>query len=449
MTSIDSTKFDFILYPVFCLFSVLVSQHFAMAQDLPVLKANSRTVDIQDGDRLFKGGWTITPSVELDVHNALRTTEEKTITFSSDIDSLSFKVRPGCTYDFIILLDGEDKCHTRITTMLQGFKHIEPGTAAGPTTIPITIQGGKLHLQGKVNDSMPLDFIFDTGADASALFPSAMNKKVDLHFDGTTSNIGTGGVTQRQTSSDNRLEVSGLRWDNELILYVEKQADDADGIIGYPVFQGKVVEIDYDRMVMIVHDALPAHASKYVKSPMTFVGSLTAVEVNMVHGETESSGRFRLDTGGAGTMNVNQAYDQANSLRSKTRHLGTSTSHGVGSGTIRNDIVIIPELRLAGFALPNVPIHVELPSDGESAPPGGTLNMEVLKRFNTFLEYQRNEAYFKPNTLFDAPFPNKGKFSGPPWFLFFGTAAISIVVLAGIGLLLVKRFRRPIGSPSG
>jgi hypothetical protein len=409
-----------------------------MAQELPVLKANSRTVDVQDGDRLLKGEWTIAPSIELDVYNALRTTEEKIITFTSDIDSLSFKVEPGSTYDFIILLDGEDRCRTRITTTLRGFKHIGSSSTVGPTTIPITIQAGKLHLQGTVNESLPLDLIFDTGADANTLFPSAMKKKAELHFDGTTNNSGTGGVTLRQFSSDNRLEVAGLRWDNEPFLYIEKQADSADGIVGYTVFEGKVVEIDYDRMVMIIHDALPAQTSAYTKSSMFFVGSLTAVEVIFVHGENESTGRFRLDTGGSGTMIVNQAFDQAHMLHATTPHLGTSVSRGVGSGIIHNNIVMLPELRLAGFALRDVPINIEQTSEGESAPPGGTLNMEVLKRFNTFLDYRSNVAYFKPNTNFDTPF--KSKFSGPSWLAVVATAGISLVVLAGIGLILVKRF---------
>ncbi|HNZ95128.1 MAG TPA: NAD(P)-dependent oxidoreductase [Sphaerochaeta sp.] len=32
------------------------------------------------------------------------------------------------------------------------------------------------------------------------------------------------------------------------------------------------------------------------------------------------------------------------------------------------------------------------------------LNMEVLRRFNIILDYSRNEAYFKPNNRFSAPF---------------------------------------------
>ena len=70
--------------------------------------------------------------------------------------------------------------------------------------------------------------------------------------------------------------------------------------------------------------------------------------------------------------------------------------------------------------------------------------MGVLERFNTFLDYPRNDAYFKPNTHFSAPF--KARSSGPPWFVIVGIAGLSIASLAGLGLLLAKRRRHSIGE---
>ena len=279
-------------------------------QGLPVLRTSSRTVDVRDGDRFLKGAWTLDPSVALDVYDALRTTANKTVTFITDVDSMSFAVQPARTYDFIILLTGKVECRTRISTMSQGYQRAGTNIAAGPDTIPITLTHGKLHLRGTINGSNTLDLIFDTGANANVLYPSAIGKGAKLPFDGMTDNVGTGGATLRQTSRDNRLEVAGLRWEHEPFLYVEKQADRADGIVGYPVFQDKVVEFDYDRMVMVIHDALPAQAAGYAKTAMGFVGSLTAVEAILAQGDKESSGQFVLDTGGSGAMNVNQAFSR-------------------------------------------------------------------------------------------------------------------------------------------
>jgi hypothetical protein len=425
-----------------CLLAAAIAAQTAFAQQAPpVLNANSAAVDIRDGDRLLKGGWIIDPAVAFDVYVARRTTEGKRVTFITDIDSMSFDVRPGHTYDFVILLNGKNACPTRISTMTQSYRRLEPGPTTGRDTVPIFIRHGKMHLQGTVNDSPMLDFIFDTGAEICALYPSAMRKGGKLQFDGATNNSGTGGTTLRQTSSDNRLEIAGLRWDHEPVMHIEKQADRADGIVGYPVFEGKVVEIDWDRMVMIVHSTLPALAAGFTRTPMPFSGSLPAVEAVLVNREKRVSGLFVLDTGGTGAMNVNQAFAAAHGLYGTMKNLGTSTSRGVGAAGIRNHLLLLPQLTLAGFSLPDVPINVEMPSGSNAAPPGGVLCMEVLRRFNTILDFQRHEAYFKPNMSINAPF--KARSSGPPSSVIISIGVASILSFAGVVLLRTRRRRSP------
>lgn len=384
---------------------LLLASCFVFAQTAtPTLKSNSKTIDIRDGEQLLKGIWTVDPTVAVDVYDAVRTTKSKKVTFISDVDSISFDVEPGRTYDFTILLNGKDACRTRISTMTQSFKRGPGVPASGPVSLPISIKRGKLHLQGAINGSDTLSLIFDTGADINALYPSAMRSGVALKFDGTTNNAGAGGVTTRQTSSDNRLDVGGLRWEHEPLLFIEKQADPADGIVGFTVFQEKMVEIDFDRMLMTIHDTLPTKLDGFSKVPMPFAGTLTAVEVGLSDGKKRVAGHFALDTGGSETMNIHHAFSTANSLQEIGEKVGTSRSSGVGPGVIENDVQRIPELSVAGFTLKNVPVHIERAPRGDAEPRGGTLNMEVLSRFNIILDYSRNEAYFKPNNRFSAPF---------------------------------------------
>lgn len=429
-----------------CGLVALLTHGAALAHaELPVLRADSRTVDIRDGGRFLEGVWIIDPAVELDIYDAQRTTGGKTVTFITDVDSMSFDVRPGHTYDFVILLNGSESCRTRISTMTRGYTRVGRHSA-GPDTIPITIAHGKLHVRGTVNASEMLDLIFDTGADICSLYPSAIAKGAKLQYDGTTNNVATGGTTVRRTSSDNRLEISGLRWDHEPVMYVEKQADRAaDGIVGYTVFQDKVVEFDYDRMVMIVHDALPPHAAEYARVAMPNAGALTAVEVALVNGERRAKGIFVLDTAGTGAMFVNRAFAATHGLHGAMQVLDEGTTRGLGSAGIRSQLVLLPELTLAGFTLRDVPINIELPSDGNEAPPGGVLCMEVLMRFNAILDYRRNDAYFRPNTRFDARF--KARDRGMPWPAIAGICVISVLLLAGSAVLLARRRRTTQGVP--
>jgi len=416
-----------------------VSAALSAQPSLPILRAHATQVDIQDGDTLLKGGWTVDSTVALDVYDARRSSQGKTVTFITDQGSLSFKVQPGRTYDFILLLDGTTACPTRISTLTQGFHRTAAAPPSGPVAIPISISHGKLHLQGRFNASQPLDLIFDTGADIQVLYPSALGKGARLSFDGMVNNLGTGGRTQRQTSSDNHLEVGGLAWDHERVLYIEKQADSADGIVGYPVFQDKIVELDFDRMVMIIHEALPAHAAAFRKTALLPAGTLTAVEVGLGLGARQVSGPLMLDTGGSGTLTVNAAFANAHGLSGTLQRLGTSQMGGVGPTVIQMDAVLLPELTLAGQTLRNVPITVERPGQGTAASAGDSLFLEVLSRFNLIFDYPRNEAYFKPNSHFDAPF--QVRHSGPPVYAKVGFAALILAILSGAALR-VARHRR-------
>ncbi len=418
----------FVWLPVLFLVTAAVAARAAP----PVLPANSGTVDVRDGDRLQKGVWVVDPAAALDVYAALRTTAAKRVTFISDVDSLSFDVLPGRTYDFTVLLGGRDSCRTRISTMMQAYERLGPRTA-GPDTIPISIKNGKLNVVGTINGSGPLNLIFDTGAESCALYPSALDKGAELRLDGTTINAGTGGSTERRTASDNRLDIAGLRWDHEPLIAVERQADRADGIVGWPLFLGKVVEIDYDRMIMIVHDELPAKSAGYAKTAMPYAGPLTAVETVLVAGEKREAGLFVLDTAGTGTMIVNQAFSAAHGLPGAMRVLGKSASRGVGSAVIRNEVVLVPELVIAGFSLPNVPVHMELPSAGNQAPPGGVLCLEVLARFNTILDYRHGEAYFRPNARFGEPFQRRSGAPARPFVI--GIAGVVVLSFVVVGLI--------------
>lgn len=79
---------------------------------LPVIKATNKVMDIRDAGDLRKGTWTITPEAKPDVYTT--SSKGKTVTFITDADSISFKVKENSVYDFIILLNGKDSAYTQI-----------------------------------------------------------------------------------------------------------------------------------------------------------------------------------------------------------------------------------------------------------------------------------------------------------------------------------------------
>lgn len=98
---------------IFFLFIIIFSPIiFAQTPDLKkmkIIRANSDTVAIRDGNAFYSNGWSIVPSAKPDI----RITRNKRITFITDLDSITFNTEPYKSYNFVILM-GKDSAWTQI-----------------------------------------------------------------------------------------------------------------------------------------------------------------------------------------------------------------------------------------------------------------------------------------------------------------------------------------------
>jgi len=87
---------------------------------LPVIKATSEKLDIRVGNEYYlKGGWALDPNKKPDVFSigSKWVYETKKVTFTTNIDSISFNVKPGNKYNFIIVLNDTVSCYIQIKTL--------------------------------------------------------------------------------------------------------------------------------------------------------------------------------------------------------------------------------------------------------------------------------------------------------------------------------------------
>jgi len=80
----------------FLLVLFITGQSLFAQQNLPIIRATSKIVDIRDGDDFQKANWTISPKLKPDIYQ----TNNKKVTFYTDLDSITFKVKPNQKYSF-------------------------------------------------------------------------------------------------------------------------------------------------------------------------------------------------------------------------------------------------------------------------------------------------------------------------------------------------------------
>lgn len=147
-----------------------ISQKLFSQKKLPVIRATSPIVDIREGNKLYKKAWNIVPQEKLDVY----TTSGKKVTFYTDIDSITFKVEPQKSYDFIILLNGKDSARTQIKyqpSKLDVLKRSGKYNYSDNSYTPkFTYQSSEnIELQ-KIRKELKLDSIAGKGNELSQIF---------------------------------------------------------------------------------------------------------------------------------------------------------------------------------------------------------------------------------------------------------------------------------------
>lgn len=85
-------------------------------QKLPTIQAGSKEVRIRISGNPDLQEWYLMPEKKPDVYTLPRFLNPKNVTFITDKDSVTFYVKPGDQFDFIILLNKNVRCYTRINT---------------------------------------------------------------------------------------------------------------------------------------------------------------------------------------------------------------------------------------------------------------------------------------------------------------------------------------------
>jgi hypothetical protein len=375
---------------------VLLWTATASAQETPVVKTRSRTVTITDGLHVKKNYWYVMPERSPDVYYVEIPLRPHKVTFTTDVESISFDVTFGSRHQFVIKLDDGRDARTEIRTDFRNLLSARrKDTGLVTSTIPFTLgDNDKIYLKGRFNGGPLLDLQFDLGS-GGTIIKKASVPKANMTFDGTVTLHNSDGTNVVPSSRANRLEIEGLSWTGVPVAVADNMTHREDGLIGNVLFQDKVLEIDYDRMLIVVHDDLPALASAWKRDDVLLDGGV----VPFVQGSLSASGSsrdgwFMLDTGAYTSILNSDRLGAAGKIASELRRL-----LGPLGGDTRG-----PALTVGGHTFSNTNYSVRR-FDGDASRLG-LLGNDVLKRFNLVLDNRNGAVYFRPNARMADAFRN-------------------------------------------
>ncbi len=265
--------------------------------------------------------------------------------------------------------------------------------------------------QQALNDTIP--FIINQ---QNTIYVKAVFNGIDtlnLNFDtGTTELVLTNDVIKNKIKSVPQLynTVYNLRIGNHD--YKAKMYDaaltghDTDGRFGWDLFKGKIVELNYDKNIMIIYTQLPEYVTAnqaFSKLSLHYFKDLPLVESSIVQNGVENTDSFLFDTGYQRTVMLDDDLLKAGKFPTEKMPVIKKV---IMKGAQGNEIPVITSnletLKIGNYQLANVPVQQitgNKPLRGKNI---HILGNEVLKRFNTVLDFKTNTVYLKPNQLFTA-----------------------------------------------
>ncbi|MES2279586.1 MAG: hypothetical protein V4592_26365 [Bacteroidota bacterium] len=383
------------LYLLLCILSV---QSISAQTKLPVIRATSKRATINDDGNLERNNWTLTPSARPDVFIADRTRKTKYVTFHTDIDSIRVKVKPGTKYDFVILLNGKDSCYTQVVSAISPEMMVKSKVITHDT-IPFTLtDNSAIKVRAVINNTDTLNLHFDVGSFDFHLTRDAILKKTKLLANQPDALAGKVAPNYNRLAKVFKLQMGNLIWDKPEVMPTGISAEEMDGRFGWNLFEGKQVELDYDRNLIIIHSTLPKELKGYVKSKLNFINSYVCVKGAFEVGNKAYSGNFLMDTGSPLALILDSAWSAKQSFVKDLKLLHTSILRDPRGVEYEIKTVLTPSFKINTFGLNNVPAVVL----SNKNPTGFSINYvgnDLLKRFNMILDFGKDEIYLKPNQL--------------------------------------------------
>ncbi|MDA6071098.1 clan AA aspartic protease [Flavobacterium sp. AC] len=178
-----------------------------------------------------------------------------------------------------------------------------------------------------------------------------------------------------------------------------------EGRFGWDLFKDKVVELNYDKDLMVVHSKLPKNIEgnkKFSKLKMEFYKEYCfLVSSEIKQGKASEKDLFLFDTGYQRTAMLDNDLLAEKKFPVQNMKIIKKVIMRGGQG---NEIPVITSnlemLTIGKFKLKNVPVQQTTTSKPVKGKNIHILGNEVLKRFNIFLDFQNKVVYLRPNHLF-------------------------------------------------
>lgn len=291
--------------------------------------------------------------------------------------------------------------------------------AADAPPIPFDFDSAHIIFKASLNGRPPIGFILDTGANENCIQSTRIGD-FGLTTYAMSAATGGGGATDYAYAKDATLTLPGVTLRDQHVAVVDQTGLEQalgvplGGLLGYDFLSRFVVEIDYQKKLMTLHD--PVHwtySGSGAVVPVVFDNGIPHTDGTVTVAGRDIPAYFVIDFGAAETMTLTSPFVQAHDLlalaQTSAQVNGPALANQFFSQTNVRGRVERLTLGAPPLVAEAIPINMSRNTTGAYASPNfaGTVGQGIDRRYHVFLDYARNRVIFEPTAEARQPFPGK------------------------------------------
>jgi hypothetical protein len=248
-----------------------------------------------------------------------------------------------------------------------------------------------------LNATDALDLMLHTAASDVTLTEEAVKKSTSIKFTGASKVHSWGGEAESRYSTGNQVQLGDLHRTKVVVWEDLNSGKNTDGKFGLDFFDGHIIEIDFDRSLITLHDKLPRKVAEFDRLKIENDRGNWLVKGDCVIDNATYSHPFLIHSGYSGGVLFDDAFARKVGADSKIRIVEESSLKDSFGNTIQIKKGILPKLVLGNSSVSDVPLGFFAGDIGNQKL--SILGSEVLKQFHLVFDLAKSELYVlrRPN----------------------------------------------------
>lgn len=270
-------------------------------------------------------------------------------------------------------------------------------------TIPFQLtEHNNIAIEAVLNEKDTLLLMLHTAESSLTLTKAATARLTSLQLNQADTVKSWGGAQTSQYGENNQVQIGQTRRDRLTIWEDLHSGPGTDGKFGFNFFPSKIIEINYDHQILIVHQELPPSIADYEIQALAQKGSLLFIKGNSTIQSNSFSNSFLIHSGYAGTLLFDDQFVATHQLGDHLSILKEIILKDSYGNELTTKKALLPYFQLGKYQLEALPIGFFEGAIGRQKM--SVLGGDILKRFNLIFDLKNGQLYLKENGLMDLPY---------------------------------------------